>query len=114
MPGRRAGGLDEVIVLQEPSYGDAGAGTHPLSWSDMTPTIRGEVVPGAGRETTVAQQLEGSQLYTVRIYRRADITPAHRLKILTMGDLLLNVRAANDPGPRERFQTLLCEAGTAQ
>lgn len=108
-----AGDLDHVIVLQMETYGSDGAGGQPKTWNDIA-TIRGGLTAGAGREATEAQKLEGTQFYTVKIYRRADVTPGSRLKVLTMSDMLLNVRATNDPGPRERFQYLLCEAGAAQ
>lgn len=109
-----AGALREVIVLQKPDYGDDAAGGHPISWSDVA-TIRGQVAPTTGREETVtAQKLESRQLYLVTIRRRTDVSAASRLKVTTMGDLLLNVRAANPVPLGEPMQEMLCEAGTAQ
>lgn len=111
---RGSGKLDQIIVLQRPVYGDAGAGGHPISWSDIA-TIRGCIeVFRLGGEAAVAEKLEASHLYNVTVRNRADITAADRLKVITMGDLLLNIRSAADPGPRELYRDLIAEAGTAQ
>jgi SPP1 family predicted phage head-tail adaptor len=108
-PGR----MDQRVTFQEETLSADGGGGGAPSWADIgtVPTVWASVVPMRASETLDAAQLEGRAIYRLTVRNRSDITAGMRILWVTNGNLVLNIRALPDPGPRALYRTVEAEAG---
>ena len=112
MAGRRPtiGELDQRVTIEQPTLVDDSSGTgKDRTWSTLA-KVWARVTPVSGSERVLGAQVESPTLYRVVIRRRADVTAHMRVLWITKS---MNIKAVVDPGPREAFMTLDCEAGVA-
>jgi SPP1 family predicted phage head-tail adaptor len=98
------------VLIQSPPTGQDSFGQASAAWTDLD-TVWAEVRAQGGRESVVSQAVVGVASYRVRIRRRDDVTPAHRLVI---GGLPHAISSAT-PDPNDKTATvILCSQGGAK
>ena len=106
------GRLSERLKFQTEARGDDNMGGGTVSWTNFAEDWA-SVEPISARELTDAQQQFAPTRYRVKMRQRGDLTAAMRAVWTTNGDMVLNVREIQDPGPREPFMMLVLEAAVA-
>lgn len=107
----QAGRFDQRVAIDAETKTPDDAGGAARSWVEIKQVWAAVWAIGA-REQFSAAQPEGVSTYRVILRRRADITVRHRLRWLTNGDQVLNIRGVIDGGPRNATTELLCEIGS--
>lgn len=110
-----AGKLRERIVIEREVRVPDGGGGAEITWQAIAPPRWAAVEPLKGKEQLEAMQLEASGLYRVTL--RNDplvITADMRIRWLSGGDLLLNIREVPTTPRNLLLRTLVAEAGVAQ
>ena len=97
------------VFLQRQATTPDGGGGFTLTWIDVD-RIWASLEPVRGGERLVAGGLESTISHRVRIRRRDDVTPSHRL---VNDGRAFNVRAVLGAAPGQRWLELLCEEGVA-
>jgi head-tail adaptor len=108
---------DQWVAVDEEVRTPDGGGGATVTWREVKQTWA-QVVPVGAREQLTAQQQIGTAIYRVRLARgdfvEAGIkAPSHRLRWLSNGGMVMNIRAVPDDGPRADEVTLLVETGVA-
>jgi head-tail adaptor len=111
-----AGKYDQRIAIDREDRVSDGGGGSSVTWTEVA-KVWAAVWPVGAREQVVADQLHGASLYRVRIRNAPSGAPAvetsYRLRWLTNGGIVLNVRGGLDGGRRQAHRELICEAGVA-
>jgi head-tail adaptor len=112
----QAGKYDQRIAIDREDRSADGGGGSTVTWTE-TAEVWASVWPVGAREQIVADQLQGASLYRVRIRNAPSggptILPSYRLRWVTNGNMVLNVRGGLDGGHRQAHRELICEAGVA-
>lgn len=108
------GVLDQQITFQAHGATDDGYGGQTDAWSDVL-TVRARVRPQRAQEGDQAGQLVATAAYEITFRHRASpaIDGDMRIKWVTNGDKLLNIRETPDPGPRAMYRTVVAEEAVA-
>lgn len=111
-----AGKFDQRIAIdREDRTGDGGGGASVV-WTEVA-RVWAAVWPVGAREQVVADQLHGASLYRVRIRNAPSGAPTtaanYRLRWLTNGGMVLNIRGGLDGGHRQAHRELIVDAGVA-
>lgn len=111
-----AGKFDQRIAIDREDRVSDGGGGASVTWTEVT-KVWAAVWPVGAREQVVADQLHGASLYRVRIRNAPSgwptISESYRLRWVTNGDMVLNVRGGLDGGHRQGHRELIVEAGVA-
>lgn len=101
--------LRHRVTIEEKQETPDGAGGFSVAWVAVHNRIPAAVRGLSTREKVQAGQLEASGTYEVVIRRRSNVAENQRL----MWDgLSMNIRGVT-PDERQRWLTLICEAGVA-
>ncbi len=106
----RVGALRHRVTIEAENAAPDGAGGLTDPWANPTEvaTVWAEITPLSGDERLRAMRLEDRVSHRIRMRYRADVTPAHRLRL---GTRVFNMRAVTNDGERDRWLTILAEEG---
>jgi head-tail adaptor len=110
------GKYDQRIAIDREDRSSDGGGGAAVTWTEID-RVWAAIWPVGAREQVVADQLHGASLYRVRIRNAPSGAPTietnYRLRWLTNGGMVLNVRGGLDGGHRQGHRELIVEAGVA-
>lgn len=107
-----AGQLSERVRFERPIVGADGMGGGPRTWAEVE-TVWAMVMPLKGDEQIEHAKLTAKADYKIKLRRRGDLSADMRVIWATGGNLVMNLRYIEDPGPRGEFMWLTCESGVA-
>jgi SPP1 family predicted phage head-tail adaptor len=99
------GALRHRLTIEEPARAADDGGTAIVTWAGIGEAWAA-IEPISGREIVAADGLGGRITHEVRLRWRADVTPAHRLRL---GTRLFDIRSIIDEGELRRWLVLRCE-----
>lgn len=106
------GELDQRIQIEREASSDDGMGGYTSTWSVLHGPIWARVRPMSGRERQFAAQVDAISDYVV-IIRNRDLDESDRIKWVSNGNRILNIRAIHRE-PRAEFIKIDVELGANQ
>ena len=107
----RSGDLRQLVTIRRSVETQNAKGGYDTSWSTVA-TPRAKVEGLDGRESMLAQALQGVSSYKVTIRWRAGIKASDQLVLADGSEL--NIRSAVDPDDRKRWLVMLADTESAR
>jgi len=114
MPGLEAGRLRETIAIRRWDDTPTGKGGYTRAWQTVTGlgALRAEVIGISGRESVVANALQGIATYRITIRYREGIRAGDQIK--WRGQELNILAPPSDPTGRRELLQILADTSTPQ
>ena len=108
--GLRAGDLNQQVTIRRKTRTTLPTGGFSTVWTDLA-TVWAKIEGLDGRESIIAQALQGVSHYRITVRYRSDIADSDQLRY---GTIALNIRSIADPDGRRERQHILCDTGSTE
>ncbi len=109
------GAMDQRIQFQSHGTTDDGYGGQTDAWSDVGSPVWCRIVPKSGAEDDDGGQITAMARYTITMWHDTSVAldASMRIRWVTNGDKILNIREFPDPGERALKRMFEAEEGVA-